>query len=604
MRKLLIILVTIGLMFGLLGASQMQQQAVPELFAQPANPLQARNSARPGAGEVIRSRQVAVNTQILHEIVQNHSGSAVPVPAAFVLNLFDDVSYVADIYTIEQLGGGSFGLVGQVNSTGYNELVMVVRGEMIQGYVQDGQNVYEIQFDGQGHTIFEVDSSAYPGYLHPPEQGQVLGESAQPDADLIAADSGDQIDVLAVYTPGARVALGGTAAIETRIQNSILSANTGYTNSGIVQQVNLVGMEEVSYSEDIPGATYDDEWVAALHRLTFGYYTSPPVNDPVSATYLADARAYREAYGADLVFMVTDLPYFYCGLGWVAGSSGAAEYGFSVVHYNCTGTSAYSVQHEMGHNMGACHDRANSSITCMFDYSYGYQQPNQFYTVMAYAAGCADEGFSCTRINRWSNPDLTYNGFPTGVAITEPNSAHNALTLNNTAYNVANYRQSVPPAVVSGSFTMPVDGGQAMIPRDYLEVDVSSTAGSITTVTYQAFYDGSWHTVHVDDNSSDGWRYLWPTAGISSQTIDLRAEVEDSLGNTGMIYASNISLRSSYVFGNGYETRGAEQTEEAAEEIAAQEPLVEEQSVALVEMQAASTEVLRWHSLAVRKFLY
>jgi hypothetical protein len=513
-----------------------------------------------------------------------------PFPSAFVLNLFEDVSYVADINSIEVMGGGSFGLVGQVNSEGYNELVMVVRGEMIQAYVQDGQKVYEIQYDGQGHTIYEVDSSAYPGYLHPPEQDQPLVENVQPDADLIAADSGDQIDVLAVYTPGARIALGGTAAVETRIQQSILSTNTGYTNSGILQQVNLVGIEEVAYTEEIPGVTNADEWYAALNRLTFGYHSADPVNDPVSANYLADARNFREAYGADLVFMITALPYDYCGLGWVAGDSGAADYGFSVVHYNCTGTSAYSVQHEMGHNMGACHDRGNSSITCIFDYSYGYQQPDQFYTVMAYATGCG----TCSRINRWSNPDLTYNGFPTGVAITAPNSAHNALTLNNTAYNVANYRQSVSTEIITGSFTMPVAGGQSLIPRDYLEVDVSSTAGSITSVTYEAFYDGSWHTLHVDSNGSDGWRYLWPTVGISPQIIELRAEVEDNLGNTGIISAAGISLSNSIEFGNGYETRGGEQKEEA---------VVEQQSATGVAMQPDSQKVLRWYRMAIRKFL-
>jgi hypothetical protein len=48
----------------------------------------------------------------------------------------------------------------------------------------------------------------------------------------------------------------------------------------------------------------------------------------------------------------------------------------------------------------------------------------------------------CQRINYWSNPDVNYNGQPTGVLYTTPNSADNRRTLNNTISTVANFLAS------------------------------------------------------------------------------------------------------------------------------------------------------------------
>ena len=57
--------------------------------------------------------------------------------------------------------------------------------------------------------------------------------------------------------------------------------------------------------------------------------------------------------------------------------------------------------------------------------------------------GCSDHKISCTRIPYWSNPSVNYRGNPTGISLNDPDSADNVLTLNNTAYTVANFRASV-----------------------------------------------------------------------------------------------------------------------------------------------------------------
>lgn len=57
---------------------------------------------------------------------------------------------------------------------------------------------------------------------------------------------------------------------------------------------------------------------------------------------------------------------------------------------------------------------------------------------MAYNTECSDNALYCTRVQYWSNPDMMYGGVPTGIE----NISDNARCLNNTAYTVANFRES------------------------------------------------------------------------------------------------------------------------------------------------------------------
>jgi len=548
------------------------QDSFPNLFTPSSS--QTRSS-RPDGPEVIRWRAVEIDFVLLQETAHSHLNPQEVGQPAFAFNLFEDTFYQAEIDAVHPLSGGSIGITGHLNSTEVNEFVLVTRGDILHVIIQDGGHYYEVRYDGLGHVVAEVDPDQYadPQAIDYVEyDGPELDEPGPTtDETPTPADSAEMIEVLAVYTAAAKAAVGGQAAMETRIQASILSTNQGYAASGINQQVRLVGMEEVNYDETDVLAWDNTAWYYALERLTFGRYVGPLGDDPSDANYLADARAFRETYGADLVFMVASLPSGICGIGWLAGASNESSIGYSVDRYNCTGATSYTVQHELGHNMGACHDRDNTSSTSgCWDpaYSFGYQQPNQFYTVMAYFNGC---GPQCIRLNRWSNPNLTYDGYPTGVPLGQPNAAFNTLTLNNTAANVANYRQSVN--LVSASFVSPVQGSTSMIPRTFLNVNASSIAGSIVRVTYFVYYDGAWHTVRNDTNGADGWEYLWPTYQLSEQLIDIQVEVEDSIGNTTTISLWDIPLSRSQTFGGVYSTRQNPVREGDGEEIGEVQPV-------------------------------
>ena len=92
--------------------------------------------------------------------------------------------------------------------------------------------------------------------------------------------------------------------------------------------------------------------------------------------------------------------------------------------------------HEIGHNQGAHHDRANVEGRVPFPYGYGNCHPSRRWaTVMAYVGinnNCS------TRAPYFSSPALRFGGVPTGVA----NSMDNRRVLLETARIVANHRQS------------------------------------------------------------------------------------------------------------------------------------------------------------------
>jgi hypothetical protein len=87
----------------------------------------------------------------------------------------------------------------------------------------------------------------------------------------------------------------------------------------------------------------------------------------------------------------------------------------------------------MGHSLSAQHAPEDGASRALFPYSYAYKDPIRgFRTVMAYACTTGN----CAKIPNFSNPSVSHNGAPTGTA-----THNNALSINNAAATVANFRQ-------------------------------------------------------------------------------------------------------------------------------------------------------------------
>ncbi|HEY9630927.1 MAG TPA: M12 family metallo-peptidase [Coleofasciculaceae cyanobacterium] len=225
-------------------------------------------------------------------------------------------------------------------------------------------------------------------------------------------DDGSTIDILIVYTSEVRAAEGGAIAMQKTIQAAVDEVNQGYANSGIIPRLRLVHTTEVNYAE----SGNSDLDLARLQNKSDGY--------------LDDVHTIRNTYGADIVSMVVKN-------SEAGGNSYTMNqvvpefeaYAFSVVQIDNVKT-RFSLGHEIGHNLGAAHDRTHADSDAAFADSYGYITPSGVGDVMSYAK---------KRLNFYASPNVTINGETLGKV----NESNVVRTLNSTRFTAANWRKSV-----------------------------------------------------------------------------------------------------------------------------------------------------------------
>jgi hypothetical protein len=384
---------------------------------------------------VVRARYVAVNLAALGGLKPAPGARAPAVADALTLDLFPTAAYplapvvlgVVREHTAPTSSGRGLIWYGRVAGQPASQVTLVAEDGVLVGNIRIGTTAaYQVRYAGNGvHVIYEVDPRRYPNERPPIP---VIGLVPRPLLPgLVPADDGSQIDVMVVYTAAARAEAGGTTAINNQVDLGIAETNTSYANSGVTQRVRLVYKGEVTYTET---GNIDTD-LARLQNPSDGY--------------LDEVHTLRNTYGADIVSLWVADGGGFCGIGYLMTtvSSAFASYTFNVVTRSCA-TGNYSFGHEMGHNMGAHHDRYVSSENGAYPYSHGYVASNGAWrTIMAYANAC---GGTCPRVQYWSNPDVTYtDGQAMGVPEGSPQAADNRKTLNNTAYTVANFRQASPP---------------------------------------------------------------------------------------------------------------------------------------------------------------
>ncbi|MGX9725830.1 MAG: M12 family metallo-peptidase [Candidatus Electronema sp. VV] len=316
----------------------------------------------------------------------------------------------------------------------------------------EGSQVRVRQLDPAQETPLQDDA-----LLPPP----VSSSASVPASAAAAVEDGSRIDVMVLYTNGLAAAHPGSQ-INTLIQNVIDQSNLVFSNSAVSTQFNLVHAAMVTYPDDSAGGMNE-----ALKDLTdnLGVFSG--------------VEALRTTYGADQVVLLRRYVDEGCGLAWVLHSS-SPDYAYAVVHVgNKTDSSGYycadtTYVHEIGHNLGCAHDRANAGSAGRFDYSYGYQSPSAtFRTVMAY-----DCPGGCPRVLYFSNPDLQYSGEALGVSYTASNSADNARTINQTRVEMANYRTA---AVTTWTVTPSAGAGGSISPDTPQTVAHGATASFTVT---------------------------------------------------------------------------------------------------------------------------
>ncbi|HXC52364.1 MAG TPA: M12 family metallo-peptidase [Candidatus Limnocylindrales bacterium] len=346
------------------------------------------------------------------------------------LNLFSDTQPVASGVVLTDHPSGLRSWSAGVE--GGNRALLVVRGDGVTGLVPDGDAIYEIRpLAGGISEIRQIDRDALPPEAEPDPSAVASGaaRAAQAATGTASFDAVDTIRVLIAYTPAAASASGD---IEAAAQLAVDAANDAYANSAMATRIELVATAATDYVES--GTIATD--LSRLQGKTDGY--------------MDELHELRNAYLADFVSLLTNDGAGYCGMAKLMAtlSPSFESSAFSVVWLPCSATN-WTTAHELGHNMGCQHDRANSTSSPAFTYAYGFQDPGgQFRTIMGVAEGCAGD---CPRIAHFANPDVSYTGLPTGISPADPDAADCALAIDATSPVTANFRSLVEPANVAAS---------------------------------------------------------------------------------------------------------------------------------------------------------
>jgi len=216
------------------------------------------------------------------------------------------------------------------------------------------------------------------------------------------------IDLMMLYTPKAAGHYKNSMA--ELIALAVKQINGSFRNSGLENiSLRLVHTQMIDYDET------DGEHFDHLYRMV----------DGIGA--FNEVHGLRDAKRADIVGLIIDDA---SGCGLSTRVAPDAEEAFFVVHHSCAMTS-FSIAHEIGHILGARHDRHTDAADSPFPYGHGYVNGTKWRDIMSYQQGC--EG--CPRIPYWSNPRILYNGEPTG---TDAND--NAWVILEQAVRVSNFR--------------------------------------------------------------------------------------------------------------------------------------------------------------------
>jgi hypothetical protein len=399
---------------------------------------------------VIRQRSIELHSSFYNPTLFQENTS-------ITMNLFDNVTFISTFHTMIEYPYGITGLLGDIEGSESGFVVLSLGFEKVYGTIEIPENnqrfIIHYDSDTEMQYVSEVDVSSIG------DESQRYAPTLIPDVynylddELLIAEpvfnpnpwEDVTIRVGVYYTNNASIQAGGAENIALKISNEFTISNMVLAESQTYCTLEWGDLNLVTYAET--GNSQTD-----LGALGFGE--------------IDDIATRRNDNNLDLVSLIvkemeSDIGGRANQLQNINSGNGSVGGGFSVVKQSQLGGAHYTFIHELGHNLGCSHnteatDGPGPTIWGQWekyfgevnDWSSGYHWwdgNKECLTIMSYYIGNDP-----TRIPHFSNPDVSYNGHPTGT-----DKHNNARTIRITKHIVASYMNMVTISAAEGGTTEP-----------------------------------------------------------------------------------------------------------------------------------------------------
>lgn len=410
-------------------------EALPSLFQITAGNTPAVEPILPFSAPA-RERLLRVNPNLA-----DHAGQWLQPGRSVRLDLLENQDVTLRVTRVQRAEDGAIEVEGGLSNIPEGSARLVLHAGELSGLAMiPGLGVFQWVPDGAGTSVVTRLPSGHSLRCATPDGPSIMTNEpmgsagfgvtrqSQAEGQWNANLEPIQIDVMVMYSPLALAAHGDEPSLRQAIQVMLDSANRSFTNSLVGVRLNpvFIGLHSA--------------WRESGNMLT-----------DFNAMF-GDARVtqWRSDYKADLVYLIIESDANgYGGAATLLGNpSGNPTRSMSIFRRTVVaGNPRWSefeslgFTHETGHMLGAGHDRehgypsAFQGSKAAFPYSNGYRFEVggiTYRTAMGYDPG--------VQLSLFSNPDLSFDGVPLGMAVGQPGEADNARTLNLIAPKVAAYR--------------------------------------------------------------------------------------------------------------------------------------------------------------------